>query len=375
MQARYSPWWMPTAIVFFALVSLVFGALLVLKESSSGESSGENVQTSGKVYEWDLVTSWPKNFPGLGVAPENFARMVNELSNGRLIVHVHGANTIVPALGVFDAVSSGSVEMGHAAAYYWKGKIPSAPFFTSVPFGMNVLEYNSWITHGGGLELWREAYAPHNVIPFPGGNTGVQMGGWFNVEINDIEDIKGVKMRIPGLGGEVFTRAGGTAVTIPSVELYNAIQTGVIDALEWVGPYNDLSIGFHQVAKYYYYPGWHETGAALEFTVNKQAYESLPADLQSVIEVASLAANQLMIDEYMARSSAALDELKTKYKVDVRPFPEDVLGAFYGHAQDLYREQSEKDPLFKKVSEHYFEFKRKASNYSDISEEAYYRLP
>jgi TRAP-type mannitol/chloroaromatic compound transport system substrate-binding protein len=201
------------------------------------------------------------------------------------------------------------------------------------------------------------------------------MGGWFNVEINDISDIKGVKMRIPGLGGEVFTRAGGTAVTIPSVELYNAIQTGVIDALEWVGPYNDLSIGFHQVAQYYYYPGWHETGAALELTVNKQAYESLPADLQSIVEAASLAANQLMIDEYMARSSAALDELKTKYKVDVRPFPQSVLDAFKAHAMDIYREQAEIDPFFKKVSEHYFEFKQKASGYSDISEEAYYKLP
>lgn len=375
MQARYSPWWMPTAIVLLALTSLALAATLVLKRASSHSNAIYAGETNAQIYEWDLVTSWPKNFPGLGTAPENFARFVDELSNGRLKITVHGANTIVPALGVFDAVSSGSVEMGHAAAYYWKGKIPSAPFFTSVPFGMNVLQYNSWITHGGGLELWREVYAPHNLIPFPGGNTGIQMGGWFNVEINDIEDVKGVKMRIPGLGGEVFTRAGGTAVTIPSVELYNALQTGVIDALEWVGPYNDLSIGFHQVAKYYYYPGWHETGAALEFTVNKHAYESLPADLQSVIEVASLATNQLMTDEYIARSSAALKELKTKYKVDVRPFPEAVLQAFREHADVIYAENAAKDPLFKKVSEHYFEFKEKASSYLDISEEAFYQLP
>jgi len=340
MQARYSPWWMPTAIVCLALLSLALAASLVVKKSGVQTKTEASVQSSDQIFEWDLVTSWPKNFPGLGVAPENFASMVNEMSNGRLKIKVHGANTIVPALGVFDAVSSGSVEMGHAAAYYWKGKIPSAPFFTSVPFGMNVLEYNSWITHGGGLELWREAYEPHNLIPFPGGNTGIQMGGWFNVEINDIDDIKGVKMRIPGLGGEVFTRAGGTAVTIPSVELYNALQTGVIDALEWVGPYNDLSIGFHQVAEYYYYPGWHETGAELEFTVNKQAYESLPADLQSIIEVASLATNQLMTDEYMARSATALDELKNKYNVDVRPFPESVLKAFRSHAMDSFHKYS-----------------------------------
>ena len=375
MQARYSPWWMPTALILLCLLSLALGAALVLKKSQAPLSLQSAGSVDSRVYEWDLVTSWPKNFPGLGTAPENFARLVGEISNGRLKVTVHGANTIVPALGVFDAVSSGSVEMGHAAAYYWKGKIPAASFFTSVPFGMNVLEHNSWITHGGGLELWREAYAPHNLIPFPGGNTGIQMGGWYNVEINDISDLKGVKMRIPGLGGEVFTRAGGTAVTIPSVELYNSLQTGVIDALEWVGPYNDLSIGFHQVARYYYYPGWHEPGAALELTVNKQAYESLPEDLQAAIKVASLATNQLMTDEYMARSAAALDELKTKYKVDVRPFPESVLRALNKHAEAIYGELSAQDPFFKRVSEHYFDYKKKVSDYADISEEAYYRLP
>jgi len=265
--------------------------------------------------------------------------------------------------------------MGHSAAYYWKGKMPAAPFFTSVPFGMNALELNSWITHGGGLELWRELYKPHGLIPFPGGNTGMQMGGWFNVEINDISDIKGVKMRIPGFGGEVFTRAGGTAVTIPSVELYNALQTGVIDATEWVGPYNDLAIGFHQVADYYYYPGWHETGPMLEFTVNQQAFESLPKDLQSVIEVATLAANQLMMDEYMARSAAALDELKNVYNVDIRPFPDRVLEAFRRHAFDIYAELSETDPVFKNIAEHYFDYREKARSLAEIGEEAYYKLP
>ena len=378
MQARYSPWWMPTAIVVLSLISLALASGLILKQStpeSSRAQASNLAKNKAQIYEWDMVTSWPKNFPGLGTAPENFVKMVEEITDGRLKITVHGANTIVPGFGVFDAVSSGSVEMGHAAAYYWKGKIPSAPFFTSVPFGMNVLEHNSWITHGGGWELWREAYAPHNLIPFPGGNTGIQMGGWYNVEINDISDIKGVKMRIPGLGGEVFTRAGGTAVTIPSVELYNSLQTGVIDALEWVGPYNDLSIGFHQVAKYYYYPGWHETGAELEITVNKDAYDALPADLQNAIKVASLATNQLMTDEYMARSAAALEELKNKYNVDVRPFPEAVLLEFRRHAMDIYAEQSAIDPLFEKISEHYFDFKEKVSVYSDISEEAYYQLP
>ena len=373
MQARYKPWWLPTALVFLLLSNLASLAWYI-SGAERGSKPTSSVTSDTQVYEWNLVTSWPKRFPGLGLAPENFAAMVKEMSNGRLIIHVHGANTIVPALGVFDAVSSGSVEMGHSGAYYWKGKIPASVFFTSVPFGMNAQEYNGWLEYGGGLELWREIYEPYNLIPFAGGNTGVQMGGWFNVEINSIEDIKGLKMRIPGLGGEVFTRAGGTAVNIPGAELYNALQTGVIDATEWVGPYNDLAIGFHQIAEYYYYPGWHEPAPSLEFMVNKDAYSSLLLDLQKIIEVAARAVNQDMLDEYQARNSSALLELKEQYQVDIRAFPEDVMATFRENAIAIYEEQAANDPLFRKVYEHYFDYLRLAREYSDISDKAYYEL-
>jgi TRAP-type mannitol/chloroaromatic compound transport system substrate-binding protein len=374
MQARYQPWWLPTVIVLLILLLIGSWAYFALSSGSAARDDKKIVLNNTKVYEWDLVTSWAKRFPGLGLGPENFSRMVNEMSNGRLKINVHGANTIVPPLGVFDAVSSGSVEMGHSAAYYWKGKIPAAPFFTSVPFGMNATEMNAWLHYGGGMELWREIYAPYDLIPFAGGNTGVQMGGWFNREIRTIDDIKGLKMRIPGFGGDVFTRSGGTAVTIPGVELYNALQTGVIDATEWVGPYNDLAIGFYQIADYYYYPGWHESGPTLEFVVNKQAFESLPEDLQAIIETATRAVNADMLDEYQARSAIALQELVDVYEVDIRPYPESVLQTFKANTFAIYAEFAEQDPQFKKIADHYFKFMDKARAYGEISEQAYYDI-
>lgn len=371
----YSPWWLPTAIIILLSVCVLLFALLVLKTShtESTEIQNSNAENVAQ-FEWKLVTSWPKNYPGLGLAPEYFAKLVNEMSNGRLVVHVYGAREIVGPLEVFDAVSSGSVEMGHSGAYYWKGKIPAAVFFTSVPFGMNAQEFNAWLHHGGGLELWREAYAPFNLIPFAGGNTGVQMGGWFNKEINSVEDLKGLKMRIPGLGGEVFSRAGGTAQNIAGGELYTSLQTGVIDATEWVGPYNDLAFGFHQIAKYYYYPGWHEPGPGMEFTVNKQKYESLPADLQKIIEVAARAVNQEMLDEYTANNSRALNELVNKHKVELRPFPDDVLAELRKYAEEIYQEQAKDDEFFSTVYHSYTDFLASTRSYMKISEEAYFEL-
>lgn len=367
---------MPALVVaLVALVMVLFGLYIneVIKKPVSDGSKGQDLATSNEVFHWKLVTTWPKNFPGLGTAPETFARMANELSNGRLQIKVHGAGELVPALGVFDAVSSGSVQMGHGASYYWKGKVPAAVFYTTVPFGMNAQETNGWINFGGGMELWREIYEPFNLIPFQGGNTGVQMGGWYNTKIESLDDIKGVKMRIPGLGGEVWSRAGGVSVTLAGNELYTSLQTGVIDATEWVGPYNDLAMGFHQVANYYYYPGWHEPGAMLEFIVNKDAYETLPQDLQAIIEVATIAANQLMLDQFTGANNAALKELTEQHEVELLAYPDDVLKEFKAIAADVYRDISAKDPQFAKVYESYSAFQEQVSDYHLISEEAYYR--
>ncbi len=324
-----------------------------------------------KTFHWKIVTTWPKNFPGLGAAAENFAQMVDQMSDGRLTAKVYGAGEIVPAFEVFDAVSQGVADAGHGAAYYWKGKIPSSVFFTAVPFGMNAQEMNGWLSVGGGLELWQEAYAPFNLIPMVGGSTGTQMAGWFNREINSIEDFKGLKMRIPGLAGEVFAAVGGIAVRIPGGELYTSLQTGVIDAAEWVGPYNDLAFGLYEVAEYYYYPGWHEPGAMLEFIINKDSFDALPADLQAIVTVATQAANQQMLDEFTARNHTALRQLVDEHGVKLRRLPDDVLRALARATDEALLKLTANDPMSAKVYASFKAFYDGVRDYHHISEQAY----
>ena len=357
-------------ICLLALLVLVFylAAFNQVNRTTSQDIAVDREET----FNWRLVTTWPKGFPGLGTAPENFARLVQDMSGGRLNITVYGAGEIVGALEVFDAVSAGSVEMGHGAAYYWKGKVPAAQFFTSIPFGMNAQEYNGWLHHGGGLSMWRELYEPFKLVPFAGGNTGVQMGGWYNREINTVDDLSGLKMRIPGLGGEVLNRAGGTTVNIPGGELYTSLKTGVIDATEWVGPYNDLAFGFHEVAEFYYYPGFHEPGASLEFVVNADALATLPADLRSIVEGAARAINQDMLDEYTASNNAALQELVEVHGVKLRRMPTPVFNHLYQIAQTVYAETAASDSDFARVWESYRAFQLSVERYHAISEEAYY---
>lgn len=338
-------------------------------ENKSGSSSIEPQQT----YNWKLVTSWPKNFPGLGTAPENFAKLVNEMSDGRLKVKVFGAGEIVPGFEVFDAVSQGTAQMGHAASYYWKGKMAAAPIFTAMPFGLNAQETNAWIHYGGGLELWRELYKPFGVIPFAGGNTGVQAAGWFKKEINGVDDLTGLKMRIPGLGGEVMKQLGAVPVALTGGELFTSLQSGAIDATEWVGPYNDLAFGFYKVADHYYASGWHEPGAMLEFTVNEQAYNSLPKDLQAIIKVATRAVNQDMLDEYTARNNAAMKTLAEKHGVEIKLLPESVMKALKQTSEQVINQKINEDENFAKIMASYNDFLSQVSAYHKLSEQAYYR--
>jgi TRAP-type mannitol/chloroaromatic compound transport system substrate-binding protein len=328
-------------------------------------------ERSEKHFEWKMVTSWPKNFPGLGTAPEHFAQAVERMSSGRLTIKVYGAGEIVPAMAVFSAVSQGTAEMGHSGAYYWKGKIPSSPFFTAVPFGLTAQEQNGWLYYGGGLELWREVYEPFNLIPMAGGNTGVQMAGWFNKEIKSLDDIKGLKMRIPGVGGEVFSRVGGTAVTMPGGELYTSLQTGVIDATEWVAPYNDMALGLHEVAKYYYYPGWQEPGPSLELLVNKDAFATLPKDLQAIVEVAARYANQDMLDEYTARNSSSLIDLEKNYNTKILKLPDDVLRELKRVSEEYLEELGAQDEITAKVYKSWKAYADNVKEYHHISEQAY----
>ena len=279
----------------------------------------------------------------------------------------------MPAFEVFDAVSRGTAEMGHGAAYYWKGKIPASVLFATYPFGLNAQELNGWLHYGGGLELWRELYEPFNLVPFAGGNTGVQMGGWYNREINSVADLKGLKIRMPGLGGEVISRAGAEAVNLPGSELYTSMQTGVIDATEWVGPHNDLAFGFHQVAKYYYYPGWHEPGPALEIIVNKEKLESLPEDLQEIVRVAARAASTDMLDDYTVNNSKALKTLVEEHGVDIRPLPEEVLRELYAISEEVLAEEAAKDAMFAKVLKSINEYRARVRDFHELTEQAYDR--
>ena len=351
---------------------LTFVFLIGLISGCSGEQESSNsADAEYKTYKWRLVTSWPKNYPGLGMAPERIANLVEEMSNGQMQITVYGAGEQVPAFGVFDAVSSGSHQMGHSGGYFWKGKVPAAQFFTSVPFGLTADEINAWVNRGGGLELWREIYEPFNIYPIPAGNTGTQMFGWFNKEINSLEDVKGLKMRIPGIGGEVLKEAGGIPVTLPGGELFTALQTGVIDATEWVGPYNDLTFGFHQAAKYYYYPGWHEPGPMLELLINMDAWNSLPKHLQVIIEIATKAVNQDTLDEYLARNNQALTELIEVHGVELRKLPDDVIEEFRAISNEILSELAEEDEVIGKVYDSYIEFKNNVTEYHKISEDSF----
>ena len=345
--------------------------ILIAGCSNDMDSTIETSTDIEETFNWRLVTSWPKNYPGLGMAPERIADLVEEMSDGQMKITVYGAEEQVPAFGVFDAVSSGSHQMGHSGGYFWKGKVPAAQFFTSVPFGLTADEINAWVNRGGGLELWREIYAPFNIYPIPAGNTGTQMFGWFNKEINSLEDIKGLKMRIPGIGGEVLKEAGGIPVTLPGGELFTALQTGVIDATEWVGPYNDLTFGFHQAAKYYYYPGWHEPGPMLELLINMDAWNSLPKHLQVIIETASKAVNQDMLDEYLAKNNQALTELVEVHGVELRRLPDDVIEEFREISNSILDDLAKEDETISKVYRSYLDFKNNVSAYHKISEDAF----
>ena len=329
------------------------------------------VAQAKSTIKWKLVTAWPKNFPGLGTGANTLAGLITEMSGGRLNVKVYGAAELVGAFEIFDAVAQGTAEMGHGAAYYWRGKSEAAQFFSAVPFGLNAQEMNGWLYHGGGLELWTEVYQGFGIIPAAAGNTGVQMAGWFNREIRTVNDLKGLKMRIPGLGGEVLRRAGGTPVSLPGGEIFTSLKTGAIDATEWVGPYNDLAFGLHRAAKYYYYPGWHEPGSTLEAIINKKAYGALPKDLQSIVSNACKIANQDMLAEYTAKNQIALDTLVNKHKVDCRPLPDDVLSKLKNISQQVVAEVAAKDAMAGKVFSSFEKFSRQVNKWSAISEKAY----
>ena len=349
------------------------GGLAGCRDENAPEASAPDV-TPARVWDWKMVTAWPKNFPGLGTGAEFLAEQVNVMSGGRIRVKVYGAGELVPAFEIFDAVVNGSAQMGHGSAYYWKGKYPALQFFSTTPFGMTAMEMNSWLYHGGGMQLWQEAYGQFGLVPAASGNTGVQMAGWFNKEVNSLEDLKGLKMRIPGLAGEVLKRAGGTPVNLPGGELFTSLQSGAIDATEWVGPYNDLAFGFHKIARYYYYPGWHEPGTTLECFMNKAAFEELPEDLQGIVKNACRVANQDMLAEYIARNNDALEMLVNEHNVELRALPAEVISKLARLSQEVTAELASVDPLARRIFDSHSNFLKKSRAWLNISERAYLNL-
>lgn len=341
-----------------------------LMSENNAQQSGPGI-LSNKKYEWNMVTTWPPNFPVIGEACNYFAKIVNEMSGGRISIKVYGGGELVPALEAFDAVRSGAADMSSGCAYYWAGKIPAAQFFGAVPFGMNAQQVTSWIIAGGGQELWEELYAPYGVVPMIGGNTGVQMGGWFNREINSIDDFKGLKMRIPGLGGKVFEQVGGTPVLMAGGEIYTGLERGIIDATEWLGPYHDALMGFHEIAKYYYTPGWHETGSVLELTINKKLYDELPSDLQAIVRSAAVHMNTYCWLNMEATNASKLAEF-IEQGIDIRTFPQEVMDELRKKTQEVVEDLANSDPFARKVYDSYEAFRKKAAAYARVSEKVFH---
>ena len=327
-----------------------------------------------KKYNWKMVTIWPPNFPVLGEACQLFADWVDQMSLGQMKIKVYGAGELIPGLEVFDAVSSGAAEIGNGAAYYWAGKSPATQFFAAVPFGMNAQQMNAWIYSGGGLALWQELYKKFGLIAFPAGNTTMQMGGWFNKEITPIDDFKGLKMRIPGLGGKVLTKAGGTAVLSSGNEIYTNLERGVIDATEWIGPYHDYVMGFHKIAKYYYSPGWHEPGSVLENMFNLKEFEALPAHLKVILETASARMNLWVISEFEAKNNEYLNKIKAEKGVELRKFSPEILQILKKYTDEVLHEMAATDAFTKKVYDSFNTFRNDIKSWAAYSEKLYHEL-
>ncbi len=321
-----------------------------------------------KKIKWKLAMTWPSTLTPLASPPAKLAQIVSDLTDGNFIIKVDGKEKHKAALGILDMVKGGQYEMGHSASYYWKGKDISTTIFTTVPFGMTASEQNAWLYYGGGMELMQKCYDKFNVYAFPGGNTGVQMGGWFRKEITSLADLNGLKMRIPGLAGEVFAKLGVNVTNIPAGELYTSLDRGTIDALEWVGPGMDIRMGFHKVAPYYY-TGWHEPASDMQFLINKRQFDKLPKSYQAALKTAIKAVSADMFSENFADSANAWEQMKKDYpNIKVKSFPPEVLKKMKEETDNVLDAYAAKDAFFKEVLTSQREFMEKAREWTTMSE-------
>ncbi|MHC8508974.1 MAG: TRAP transporter substrate-binding protein [Rhodospirillales bacterium] len=318
-----------------------------------------------------VVTTWPRDFPGLGTGAQRAAQRIMDMSDGKFQVQYFAAGERVGAFDSFDEVASGNAQAYHAAEYYWKGKHPGWAYFTSVPFGLTYTEINAWVRFGGGQELWDELAGAAGLKGFLCGNTGVQMGGWFNKEINSADDLRGLKMRIPGLGGDVMSKLGASPVSLPGGQIYENLVSGAIDATEWVGPWNDKAMKFYEAAKYYYYPGMHEPGSALAMGFNASFWGKLSKSDQALIEAACATENDVMMSEYNAKNGAALAELIRDQGVQLREFNDDIYDSFGKAASEVFEEARAHDELAERIHTSFLRARENIGGWTRISDQAY----
>ncbi len=350
------------------------GLLASCKEQVDGgtpDKPAKSAAVSKGIIQWKMVTTWPKNFPGLGTGAQRIADSITTMSDGQLTIKLYAGGELVPPFECFDAVSQGTAQMSHGASYYWINKNRSMPFFATVPGGLTAQEHDAWIHYGGGQELWDELYADYNLKGFLGGNSGVQMGGWFKKEIKSLEDFKGLKMRMPGLGAEVINRMGATAIALPGGEIMPALESGAIDATEWVGPYNDLAFGFYQAAEYYYGPGFHEPGTHTECMVNKEEYEKLPKNLQKIVEHATVSENNRMLAEFTYGNSAAQRKLINEHNVKIGNFPKEVYDTMFKISEEVVAETANEGDINKRIYNSWLEFKNDVRERAPFAEQGY----
>ena len=331
-------------------------------------SNSPHVQANNLPHvRWRMVTSWPKSLDTIFGGVQTICDRVKAMTGGRFTIEPYAAGEIVPGLEVLDAVQNGTVECGHTASYYYIGKNPALAFGTTMPFGLNAQQQNAWFYHGGGLEIMHELYADFNVINFPAGNTGTQMGGWFKREVKSLRDLKGLKMRIPGLGGKVMSRLGVNVQVLPGGEIYLALERGAIDAAEWGSPYDDEKLGLNKAAPYYYYPGWWEPGTTLEIQINKSKWDKLPSEYQEVLKTAAMEANLNILSKYDALNREALARITASGTILTAYSPE-ILSAAQTAAFALYDENASQNPTFKKVYDRWNQFRTSISQWNKINE-------
>jgi TRAP-type mannitol/chloroaromatic compound transport system substrate-binding protein len=340
------------------------------KSSSSSSSKSANTANLPNL-NWQMATSWPPSLDTIFGGAQVFAQRVEALTGGKFKISPRAAGEIAPPLEVLNVVSQGAVPCGHTGAYYYIGKSPVLAFGTAVPFGLTAQQQNSWLYDGGGLAKLQEIYArKFNVIQFPAGNTGTQMGGWFRKEISTLKDLQGLKMRIPGLGGQVMSKLGVTVQALPGGEIFQALQTGAIDAAEWSGPYDDEKLGLNKVAKFYYYPGWWEPGPTLEVQINLNEWQKLPPQYQAAIETAAYEANATVLARYEARNSETLEKLLAS-GTQVRPYSQEILAAAEKASFELYDEFAAKDADFKAVFEQWKQFRERIYAWNKLNEASF----